>query len=144
MGSFMSAPLMFTLMAALCFGASQTLLKKAFSGQPPLLVIGYALLSGAIVMFALHFAISANRAVVLGPWPMLFAVLTGAALALGNFAINRVFASGGTQATFTAIYVPSLLVLGVLAGVILSGETLNLRQILGLAVTVGGVLVYAL
>ena len=130
-----------TLGAALFFGAYQTSGKVLFAGQVPTLVTAYALLAATAVMFGVHFATAQNKSIVISPSFAVRELATGLFLALGNYMLIAAL-SYGRQTDFTALYTPSLLVLGVLAGKLISHEAVSLRQFIAVAVMGGAMVVF--
>ncbi|MGB2731639.1 MAG: hypothetical protein WBC38_01545, partial [Microgenomates group bacterium] len=67
------------------------------------------------------------------------ALLIGLFIVSGNFLIVKAYSLGAPQSTFTAMFYPVLIILGVLAGVVIWHEKLNALQVLGMALSVVGV-----
>src|SRR5882762_6814991 len=91
-----------SLVTAILFAIYQLLLRRLFAGPPLLLVTAYVMLTGSILLFALHLAFSENKSILLSGRLALSVVVTGVFLALGNYSINLSFRLGASQLGFTA------------------------------------------
>lgn len=117
----------------------QTLSKLLPKNTSVFLVTAYASLVGSLVMFAIHLLTSSNKSLQLPSKSLGLAILIGLFIVTGNFLIVKAYTLGAPQSTFTALFYPVLIILGVLFGVVIWHERLNLIQALGIVLSILGV-----
>lgn len=104
------------------------------------LVNTYASLIGAGFMLLLHYLLATNKSAVLGGKNLLLAVLIGFLISSANFLIIRAYTLGAPQTIFTSLFYPVLIVCGVVAGLLVWHEKLNAMQILGIVLSIVGII----
>ncbi len=117
----------------------QTLSKLLPKNTSVFLVTAYASLVGSLVMFAIHLLTSSNKSLQLPSKSLGIAILIGLFIVTGNFLIVKAYSLGAPQSTFTALFYPVLIILGVLFGIMVWHERLNLIQVLGIVLSILGV-----
>lgn len=125
----------------LLFVTYQTLSKFLPKGTSSFLVNAYASLVGLIVMLSLHLLFSPNKSLSLTPKSTLIAVGIGILISIGNFGIIKAYSLGAPQTQFTPIFYISLIVYGVIFGLLIWKENLNPLQLLGISLSVVGLLI---
>ncbi|HVA96660.1 MAG TPA: EamA family transporter [Candidatus Acidoferrales bacterium] len=105
------------------------------------LVNAVAFFIGAIVMILLHLLLSPDKALSLSSKSLLIAVGIGILLSLGNFGIIKTLSLGAPQSTFSVLFYITLLIYGVIFGLLFWHETINLPQILGMLLSVAGIVI---
>jgi drug/metabolite transporter (DMT)-like permease len=130
-----------SIITPLAFAIYQSISKLLPKTISVYLVNAYAFFIGFIFMLILHFLLSPNKSLSLSAktLPIVFGI--GILLALGNFGIIKAFSLGAPQSLFSIMCYITLLVYGVIFGVLLWHETLNLPQILGALLSVAGVII---
>lgn len=117
----------------------QTLSKLLPKNTSVFLVTAYASLVGSLVMFAIHLLTSSNKSLQLPSKSLGIAILIGLFIVTGNFLIVKAYSLGAPQSTFTALFYPVLIILGVLFGIMVWHERLNLIRALGIVLSILGV-----
>ncbi len=117
----------------------QSLSKLLPKDTPIFLVTAYASLVGAMVMFSIHILTSTNKSLQLSGKSLFLAVLIGIFIVTGNFLIVKAYTLGATQSSFTALFYPVLIILGVAFGILFWHERLNMAQICGIVLSILGV-----
>lgn len=117
----------------------QTLSKLLPKNTSVFLVTAYASLVGSLVMFAIHLLTSSNKSLQLPSKSLGLAILIGLFIVTGNFLIVKAYTLGAPQSTFTALFYPVLIILGVLFGMVVWHERLNFIQALGIVLSILGV-----
>jgi drug/metabolite transporter (DMT)-like permease len=128
-----SVPLLFVLYQAL----SKTLPK----GISIFLVNAYASLIGAGVMLLLHFATANKKSVSIPSKYLLTAAGIGLLVSLGNFGIIKAYSLGAPQSLFTILFYVTLIIYGVIFGLIFWNERLHLIQLFGALLAVVGLVI---
>ena len=123
------------------FVTYQSLSKLLPKDTSTFLVNAYASLVGLIVMLGLHFLLSPNKSLSVAPRSAFLAVCIGVLISLGNFGIIKAYSLGAPQSQFTPIFYIMLIIYGVLFGLLIWKENLNLLQGLGIALSVVGLLI---
>lgn len=127
------------IITPIAFVIYQTLSKLLPKNSSVFLVTAYASLVGSLVMFAIHLLTSTNKSLQLPSKSLGLALLIGLFIVTGNFLIVKAYTLGAPQSTFTALFYPVLIILGVLFGVVVWHERLNLIQALGIVLSILGV-----
>lgn len=128
------------VLTPIAFVVYQSLSKMLPKNVPVFLVTAYASLIGALVMFSIHLLTSSNKSLNLTGKSLTLALLIGLFIVSGNFLIVKAYSLGAPQSTFTAMFYPVLIILGVLAGVVIWHEKLNAIQLFGMVLSVAGVI----
>jgi len=105
----------------------------------PFLINTYASLVGAVVMFALYLLTASEKSLALNGKTFSLAIGIGILISLGNAAIIRAYGLGAPQSGFTSIFYPLLIVYALLIGLLFWHERLNIYQILGVILSIIGV-----
>lgn len=105
------------------------------------LINSYAFFIGFIFMLTLHLLLSPNKSIVLHGKTLFISVSIGILLSLGNFGIIKAFSLGAPQSLFSVISYITLLVYGVIFGVLFWHESLNIPQILGTILSIAGIII---
>lgn len=122
----------------LLFVTYQTLSKFLSKDVSIFLVNAYASLIGFLIMLSIHFLVSPNKSLTLDPRSLLLAVGIGTLISLGNYGIIKAYSLGAPQSLFTSIFYITLIIYGVLFGLIIWHERLNLPQIVGVILSIVG------
>jgi drug/metabolite transporter (DMT)-like permease len=130
-----------TIIAPIFFIAYQALSKLLPKTTSSYLVTAYASLTGAIVMLALHLLLSPTKSLTMGWRTVGLTLSIGTLIALGNFTIIKIFNVGATQSGFSSIFNPLYIVYGLIVGVVVWHEKLNLAQLGGVALAIAGIVV---
>ena len=104
------------------------------------LVNAYASLVGFVIMLTLHLLISPDKSLSLSGKNLFIAICCGLLISIGNFGIIKSFNLGAPQSLFTPIFYISLIIYGVLFGLLIWHETLNLPQIIGGLLAIAGII----
>ena len=129
----------FAIVTPLTFVIYQSIAKLLPKTVSIFLVNAYAFFVGAIVMFLLHIFLSPNKSITLTSRSFIMAVGIGILLSLGNFGIIKSLSLGAPQSLFSVIFYITLLIYGVIFGLIIWKEYLNLPQIFGMILSVIGI-----
>lgn len=106
------------------------------------LVNAYASLAGLTIMLLLYFTTSPKGAAPHGRY-LWTALAIGTLIGLGNFGIIKALSLGAPQSLFTALFYVTLIVYGVLFGLIFWHEHLRTIQLFGIALAALGVFLAA-
>jgi drug/metabolite transporter (DMT)-like permease len=129
-----TVPLLFVIFQAL----SKTLPKTVSS----FLVNAYASVAALVVMLLLYYATSQKGSAPHGK-SLWTALAIGVLIGLGNFGIIKAYSLGAPQAVFTAMFYVTLIIYGVLFGILVWHEHLRAIQLLGIALAAIGVFLTA-
>ncbi len=127
------------ILGALMFATYQGFSKLLSKDISIFLVTAYASLAGAIIMIIFHFFTSVNKSLYLNSKNFLLASFIGIIIALGNFFVIKAYSIGALQSTFSSVMYPLVIIFGVLAGVLFWHEKINLWQLLGILLSVVGI-----
>lgn len=108
-------------------------------GTSSFLAGAYALAAAAVLLATLHVLTQDNKSLLLPSKTMVLTLAMGAGIALGNFGIIKALSLGAPQSTFTLLFYISLLVYGIIFGVVLWREKLHLIQVAGIALACTGI-----
>ena len=117
----------------------QAFAKLLPKGTSSFLAGAYGLAVAAIMLVTLHLLTQGNKSLQLPPKTMLLTLGMGAGIALGNFGIIKALSLGAPQSTLTLVFYISLLVYGIIFGVVLWHEKLQLIQVAGIALACFGI-----
>lgn len=129
------------LATPLLFATYQTLSKFLPKDTSVFLVNAYASLVGFIIMLSLHFLTSSNKSAILNPKVLPIALGIGALIGVGNYGIIKAYSLGAPQSIFTPLFYVILIAYGILFGLLFWHEKLNTMQILGIALSITGLLI---
>jgi drug/metabolite transporter (DMT)-like permease len=127
---------LFTPLLFVTFQAISKLLPK---GTSIFLINAYASLVGVVVMLLLHFLLSDKKSPILEVKYIPMALAIGALISLGNFGIIKAYSLGAPQSLFTIMFYVALILYGIVVGLIIWHEHLNLIQVGGILLSVVGV-----
>ena len=130
---------MIAIGAPLFFVAYQSLSKLLPENISPLLINAYASAVGLVVMLALFMLTSAEKSFAVSARTLSLALGIGVLISLGNVTIIRAYGLGAPQAGFTSIFYPLLIVYALLFGLLFWHERLNAYQMLGVILSIIGV-----
>lgn len=125
----------------LFFVTYQTLAKFLPKDVSVFLISAYASFIGFLIMLVLHLLTSSDKSLVLGMRYLPIAMGIGALIAMGNYGIIKAYTLGAPQTLFTILFYVTLIVYGVLFGFIIFHEKLNLFQIMGMLMALGGIFI---
>ncbi len=131
---------MIAIGAPLLFVTYQSISKLLPSDVSPFLVNAYASAIGVIVMLVLYLITSPTKVLALSSRSLWLAVTIGVLISVGNAAIIRAYGLGAPQSSFTSIFYPLLIVYALGFGLLFWNERLNWYQMLGVALSIIGVL----
>lgn len=117
----------------------QAFTKLLPKGTSTFLAGAYALAAAALMMAIMHVLTQDNKSLQLPSKTMLITLGMGAGIALGNFGIIKSLSLGAPQSTFTLLFYVSLLIYGIIFGLVLWREKLQLIQIAGIALACLGI-----
>lgn len=123
----------------LLFVIYQALTKTLPKGTSVFLVNAYASLIGAVFMLLIFFLTSSNKSIAVSGRVMVTALAIGLLISSGNFLIIKAYSLGAPQSIFTSLFYPILIVCSVAVGLIVWHEKLNAIQILGVVLSIVGV-----
>jgi len=129
------------IITPLLFVTFQALSKTLPKGVSIFLVNAYASFIGALIMLTLHFMTSKDKTALLEPKVIPKALAIGALIALGNFGIIKAYSLGAPQSLFTILFYVSLIIYGILFGLIFWHEHLNAVQIFGILLAITGIFI---
>ncbi len=124
----------------LFFVGYQTLSKLLPKTVSIFLVNAYASLIGLLIMLTLHFLLSPNKSLALNAKSLPIVIGIGILISLGNFGIIKAYSLGAPQSLFTPIFYIALITYGILFGLLIWHEQVNIPQILGVMLSVVGIL----
>jgi drug/metabolite transporter (DMT)-like permease len=122
----------------LFFVAYQTLSKLLPKGISSFLVNAYASLVGMVIMLTLHLLFSPNKSLSVDNKALPIVLGIGLLISLGNFGIIKAYSLGAPQSQFTPIFYVMLIIYGVLFGITIWKESLNLIQFFGIVLSIIG------
>lgn len=128
------------IITPLAFASYQSLSKLLPKTTSVFLVNAYASLIGLVFMLSLHFLLSPNKSLALSSKTIPIVIGIGIFISLGNFGIIKAFNLGAPQSIFSLIFYVILIVYGMLFGLLIWHEQLNLPQILGALMSIAGIL----
>lgn len=105
------------------------------------LVNAYASLIGFLIMLTLHLLTSQDKSLILGMKYLPIAIGIGALIALGNFGIIKAYTLGAPISLFSIIFYVVLIIYGILFGFVFWHEKLNLIQVAGMVMALGGIFI---
>lgn len=129
--------------APILFIAYQALSKLIPSGVSVFLVNAYASLAGAIIMVIVHLATSENKSFSISGKVFLISIAIGTLISLGNYLIIKAYSLGAPQSLFTALFYPLMIIGSLVVGLLIWSEKLNLLQVMGIMLSVLGILLVA-
>lgn len=127
------------LFTPLLFVTFQAISKTLPKDVSIFLVNAYASLIGVGIMLALHFLFSEKKSLILEPKYLTTAVIIGALISLGNFGIIKAYSLGAPQSLFTIMFYVALILYGIIVGLIIWHEHLNLIQTGGIILSIIGI-----
>lgn len=127
------------LLTPTLFITYQSLVRLLPKGTSLFLVNAYSALVGVVIMVSLHFLTSQDHSLKLSSKPLLIALGIGTLISLGNFGIIKALSLGAPQSVFTPFFYITLIVYGVLVGVLFFRESLNIMQIIGILMAAAGI-----
>lgn len=133
--------LIFAIITPLFFVTYQSLSKLLPKDISVFLVNAYASLIGFLVMVLLHFLLSPNKSLALNSKYVPIAISIGILISLGNFGIIKAFNLGAPQSLFSPIFYITLIIYGVIFGLVIWHESLNFPQIIGGLLSIIGILI---
>ena len=125
----------------LLFASYQSLSKLLPKTTSIFLVNAYASLIGVIFMFLLHFFLSPNKSLTISSKTVPIVIGIGILISLGNFGIIKTLSMGAPQSLFSVVFYITLLLYGVMFGLIFWKESMNLPQICGMLLAVTGIVI---
>lgn len=117
----------------------QAFAKLLPKGTSTFLAGAYALAIAAVMLATLHLLTQDNKSLQLPSKTMLLTLGMGAGIAIGNFGIIKALSLGAPQSTFTLLFYISLLIYGIIFGLVLWREKLQLIQVAGVALACIGI-----
>jgi drug/metabolite transporter (DMT)-like permease len=132
--------IIFAAIAPLMLVFFQMLSKLLPQGVSVFLVTAYSALSSAIVMFVAHFIFSSSKSISLTSKSAYLSIVIGVFLALANFFVIKAYSLGAPQASFSAIMYSLLIIYATFAGVLVWHEKVNAMQLLGILMSVAGII----
>jgi drug/metabolite transporter (DMT)-like permease len=133
----------YAILTPLLFVLYQALSKTLPKGTSSFLVNAYASLVGAAIMFCLFLLTSQRKSPALHGKTLLTAIGIGALISLGNYGIIKAYSLGASQSLFTSIFYVTLIIYGVIFGLLIWHEKLHAIQVLGLCMAVIGIFIAA-
>ncbi len=119
----------------------QALSKLLPKDAPVFLVNAYASLVGFLIMLLLHLLTSSNKSVSPGVKYLPIAFGIGALIGIANFLTIKAYTLGAPQSLFTILFYITLIIYGIIFGVIIWHEKLNIIQIAGTLMAIIGIFV---
>jgi bacterial/archaeal transporter family protein len=129
------------IITPLTFVTYQSLAKLLPKTVSLFLVNAYAFFIGFVVMLLFHLFVSPDKSVSLPTKPLLLAAAIGLLLSFGNLGIIKTLSLGAPQSTFSVLFYVTLLIYGVIFGLLFWKETISLPQILGMILAVTGIII---
>ena len=115
-------------------------LSKLFPKDFPLFLSNaYTFFIGFLLMLTLHFLFSPNKSLAVNPKYLPIVVCIGILLSLGNFGIIKAFNLGAPQSLFSVIFYTTLIIMGVVFGLVIWHEQLHFLQIIGILLALAGI-----
>jgi drug/metabolite transporter (DMT)-like permease len=117
----------------------QTLSKQFPKDFPLYLANAYAFFIGFLFMLLMHFLLTPQKSLALNSkyLPIIFSI--GILLSLGNFGVIKIFSLGAPQSQFSVIFYTTLIIYGVIFGLVIWHEQLQLLQIVGILFALAGI-----
>ncbi|MBI3103400.1 EamA family transporter [Candidatus Daviesbacteria bacterium] len=125
----------------LLFVIYQTLSKFLPKDVSVFLVNAYASFIGFLIMLAFHLLTSSDKSLILGAKYLPIAFGIGALIGVGNYGIIKAYTLGAPQSLFTIIFYITLIIYGILFGVLIWHEKLNMFQIVGMIMAIAGIFI---
>ena len=126
--------------APLLFVTYQAISKLLPTDISPFLINAYASAIGVVVMVILYLLTSPTKSLSLGSNSLWLAMGIGVLISLGNAAIIQAYGLGAPQSSFTSVFYPLLIAYALVVGLFFWNERLNWYQMLGVALSIIGVL----
>lgn len=104
----------------------------------------YASFAGALVLLGLHLILSPDKSLAMSSRTAWLTVAIGILIALGNFTIIKIFNLGAPQGAFSSLFNPLYIVYGLLVGLLVWHENINLAQAGGVALTIAGIVIISI
>lgn len=120
------------------FQALSKLLPKTTS---VFLVNAYASLVGVVIMLLLHFLTSSNKSIQLPAKYILISLGIGVLISLGNSGVIKAYSLGAPQSLFTPIFYIALIIYGIIVGLVIWREKMQLVQVLGVLLATAGLFI---
>lgn len=117
----------------------QTLAKALPKGASIFLVNAYIAAVGLVIMLVLHLFTQSDKSLQLSAKGLWLALAMGALIAFGNFGIIKAYSYGAPQSIFTPLFYISLIVYGILFGLVIWHEKLQLIQVAGILLATLGI-----
>lgn len=127
----------------LLFASYQSLAKFLPKGVSVFLINAYAFLAALVVMLLLHFVTQPNKSLQLSGTSLGIAIAIGFLLGFGNFGIIKSYSLGAPQSLFTVLFYVSLIVYGVILGILIFHEKLHPIQVGGMVLAATGLFLVA-
>lgn len=125
----------------LFFAIYQVLAKFLPKDVSILLINAYSSFAGFLIMLILHLLTSSDKSLVLGMRYLPLAIGIGALIGLGNYGIIKAYTLGAPQSLFTILFYVALIIYGVLFGIYFWHEKMNVIQIIGMLMALGGIFI---
>jgi len=125
--------------APLLFVVYQAFAKSLPKGTSSLLAGAYALGIATVMLFVLYLLTQDNKSLHLPSKTTWLTLGMGTGLALGNFGIIKAFSLGAPQSTFSFLFYVTLIIYGIIFGLLLWKEKLQLIQVAGVALAFTGI-----
>lgn len=123
----------------LLFVTYQGLSKLLPKGTSVFLVNAYASLVGLAIMLTLHLLTQQDKSVRLPTKTLLLALAIGGLISFGNWGIIKAFSLGAPQSTFSLFFYVTLIIYGIIFGLVFWHEHLQPIQALGMVLALAGV-----
>lgn len=121
------------------FVSYQSLSKLLPKGTSAFLVNAYASLIGFSIMTILFLLTSPDRTFKLSGKSLWLALGIGALIGIGNYGIIKAYQLGAPQSSFTLLFYVSLIVYGIIFGLLFWHEKLHALQATGILLAIVGV-----
>ena len=121
----------FAAIAPFLFVSYQALSKLLPKNISVLLVNAYVSAIGALLMLLIYLFTSSNKSITLNTKYIPVTIGIAVLISFGNFAIIKAYSLGAPQSSFVALFNPLYIIYGVLFGLFIWHEKLNLYQVLG-------------
>src|SRR4051812_46172746 len=115
----------------LLFVSFQSLSKLLPKSTSIFLINAYASLIAFIFMIALHFITASDKSLKLSSKNLLLAAAIGLLIGFGNYGVIKAYSLGAPQTAFTLIFYVSLIIYGVIFGLLFWQEKINFIQGIG-------------
>ncbi len=132
---------LFALLTPLFFVSYQALSKLLPKDLSIFLVNAYASLIGVALMVLLHLLSAQNKSLQLPAKYLSIAIGIGVLISLGNFGIIKAYSLGAPQSLFTLFFYVALIIYGILFGLLIWSEKLNVIQVAGITLSLIGVFI---